>query len=121
MHRVLVIIPAHNEAENISAVITELQRDFSAADILVVNDYSTDTTREIVAKHHIPCVDNIFNLGYAWSIQTGLKYATAKGYDYAIQFDADGQHIAAELKRTTDQGILASLHLSSAVWDEQVI
>lgn len=96
MHRVLVIIPAHNEAESIAAVITELQHDFAAADILVINDYSTDSTREIVASLHVPCVDNIFNLGYAWSIQTGLKYAAANNYDYAIQFDADGQHIAAE-------------------------
>lgn len=96
MHRVLVIIPAHNEAESIAAVITELQHDFATADILVINDYSTDATREIVASHHVPCVDNIFNLGYAWSIQTGLKYAATNNYDYAIQFDADGQHIAAE-------------------------
>lgn len=96
MHRVLVIIPAHNEAESIAAVITELQHNFAAADILVINDYSTDATREIVASHHVSCVDNIFNLGYAWSIQTGLKYAAANNYDYAIQFDADGQHIAAE-------------------------
>lgn len=99
MPRALVIIPAHNEAASISAVIAELKRDFAAADILVINDYSTDATHEIVASCHIPQIDNIFNLGYSWSIQTGLKYAVAHGYDYAIQFDADGQHIAAEANK----------------------
>ncbi len=96
MHRVLVVIPAHNEAESISAVITELQRDFPVADLIVVNDYSTDTTRAVVDSRHIPCIDNVFNLGCAWTAQTGLKYAVAEGYDYVVQFDADGQHIAAE-------------------------
>lgn len=96
MHRVLVAIPAYNEAESISGVIAELRRDFPAADILVINDFSADTTREVVASLHVPCVDNIFNLGCSRTAQTGLKYAVTHGYDYVVQFDADGQHIAAE-------------------------
>lgn len=99
MPKVLIIIPAHNESENIGRVLDEVRHDIDFADIVVVNDYSTDNTAEIVRNHGVNCIDNIFNLGYAWTIQTGIKYAYDDGYDYAIQYDADGQHIAKEACR----------------------
>ena len=66
------------------------------ADVVVINDCSKDRTREIVLGRGVHCIDGIFNLRYAWAVQTGIKYAYQNGYDYVIQFDADGQHIADE-------------------------
>ncbi len=94
--KVLFVIPAYNEADNIQKVLDEIKREVDFADILVINDCSTDQTREIVLKNKVRCIDGIFNMHYAWAIQTGIKYAYQNNYDYVIQFDADGQHIAKE-------------------------
>lgn len=94
--KVLFVIPAYNEEENIANVLKELKKDASFADILVVNDCSSDNTEKIVRENKVKCINNIFNMGYAMAVQTGIKYAYKDGYDYVIQFDADGQHIAKE-------------------------
>ena len=95
-NEVLFVIPAYNEAKNIKKVLDEIGRDVSYADIVVVNDCSSDNTKEIVDGCGIHCIDGIFNMKYAWAVQTGLKYAYQNNYNYVIQFDADGQHIAKE-------------------------
>ena len=97
--KVLVVIPAYNEADNIEGVIKEIKKDINYADILVINDCSKDSTVEIVKKNGVKCITNIFNLRYAWAVQTGLKYAFQNDYDYVIQMDADGQHIAKEAEK----------------------
>lgn len=95
--KVLFVIPAYNEQENIDKVLKELHTDASFADVVVINDCSTDNTRNMVLKHkNVKCIDGLFNLKYSGAVQTGLKYAYQNDYDYVIQFDADGQHIAAE-------------------------
>lgn len=94
--KVLVVIPAYNEAENIEKVINEIKKDINYADILVVNDCSKDDTVDIVLKNEVKCVTNVFNMRYAMAVQTGIKYAYQNDYDYVIQMDADGQHIASE-------------------------
>ena len=97
--KILIIIPAYNEAKNISTVLKELNTDVSYADILVINDCSTDNTAEIVKKAGVKCITNLFNMRYAWAIQTGIKYANDHNYDFAILMDADGQHIANEAEK----------------------
>ena len=96
MEKILLIIPAYNEEENIGSVLKEIKKDISFADILVINDCSKDNTKKIVEENKVKCIDNIFNMRYAWAVQTGIKYAYQNNYDYVIQFDADGQHIAKE-------------------------
>lgn len=96
MEKVLFIIPAYNEAENIEKVLKEIKKDAGFADILVINDCSKDNTQEIVEKNNVKCISGVFNLRYAMAVQTGIKYAYQNNYDYVIQFDADGQHIAKE-------------------------
>ena len=61
-------------------------------DYIVTNDGSSDSTAKICRKNGYELVDLPVNLGLAGAFQTGLKYAYRNGYDYAIQFDADGQH-----------------------------
>lgn len=100
--RVLIIIPAYNEAKNIRPVLESLKKDVPFADVLVIDDHSTDNTKEIVEKNGIKCITNIFNMHYAWAIQTGIKYAKYNNYDYAILMDADGQHLASEAAKLYD-------------------
>lgn len=94
--KVLFVIPAYNEEANIKKVLDELKKDADFADILVINDCSTDNTKKIVEESGEKCITGIFNMRYAWAVQTGIKYAYQNDYDYVIQFDADGQHIAKE-------------------------
>lgn len=97
--KILFVIPAYNEAENIEKVLKEIKRDVDYADILVINDCSKDNTAEIVKQNGVKCITNVFNMRYAMAVQTGIKYAYENGYDYVIQFDADGQHIAKEAEK----------------------
>lgn len=97
--KILFVIPAYNEAENIAKVIEDIKLNIPKADILVVNDYSSDNTKEVAENENVICINHVFNMGYARGIQTGLKYALEKDYDLVIQFDGDGQHLAVETKK----------------------
>lgn len=117
--RVLIVIPAYNEEENILKVLKELKSDIPEYfDILVINDCSKDNTEKILIENNIPHLNNIFNMKYAMSVQTGIKYAYKNNYDYVIQMDADGQHIAKEalklyeyIKRSNSDIIIGSRYL----------
>ena len=88
----LVIIPAYNEEENIVRVVENLKNNFPMYDYVIINDGSADSTAKLCREHGYELIDLPVNLGLAGAFQTGLKYAYRNGYDYAIQFDADGQH-----------------------------
>ena len=92
MQEVLLIIPSYNEEKNIERVVGELERNFPELDYLVVNDGSTDQTARICQEKGYLMLNLPVNLGLAGCFQAGMKYAYAKGYRYAIQFDGDGQH-----------------------------
>lgn len=88
----LIVIPAYNEEENIENVVTYIRDNYAQYDYVVVNDGSKDRTAEICRRKGYELLDLPTNLGLAGAFQAGLKYAYTKGYSYAIQFDADGQH-----------------------------
>lgn len=88
----LIVIPAYNEEENIENVVNYITTNYGQYDYIVVNDGSKDKTGEICRQNGYELIDLPINLGLAGAFQTGLKYAYEKGYHYAIQFDADGQH-----------------------------
>lgn len=104
--KTLVIIPCYNEAENISRVIEELSKELPDAEILIVNDNSTDQSTEIIKKLSVKYLDLPFNLGYSGALQAGFKYAVKNHYDYVIQFDGDGQHIPSEAKKLLDSMLI---------------
>lgn len=101
MKNVLIIIPAYNEAENIASVIQNLyEKGKDTWDLLVVNDASDDTTGLIAISTGKANVVNLpFNLGIGGGVQTGFKYAKRYGYDFALQFDGDGQHKVEEIPK----------------------
>ncbi|HIQ73538.1 MAG TPA: glycosyltransferase family 2 protein [Candidatus Cottocaccamicrobium excrementipullorum] len=107
MQDILLIIPAYNEGKNIEKVVDELENKFPTLDYLVVNDGSTDNTAGICREKGYHVLDLPINLGLAGCFQAGMKYAYAKGYHYAIQFDGDGQHrpeYIQDIRRKMDEG-----------------
>jgi glycosyltransferase involved in cell wall biosynthesis len=99
--RILIIIPAFNEQENILGTIDSLDilKDFET-DILVVNDCSADETGKLAFKTgKVVLVDLSSNLGIGGAVQTGFIYARDMHYDCAVQYDGDGQHIAEEIPK----------------------
>ena len=95
--RVLVIIPAYNEAENIERVVRQLSVECPTYDYVVVNDGSRDRTLDICKKKNLNYLNLPHNLGIGGAVQAGYKYALYYNYDIAIQFDGDGQHDAIYL------------------------
>ena len=91
-NRIIVIIPAYNEEATIVNVTNQIRQYASWADIVVVNDASTDRTRENAQAAGAKVLDLPVNLGIGGAMQTGFKYAAAHGYDIAVQVDGDGQH-----------------------------
>jgi glycosyltransferase involved in cell wall biosynthesis len=98
--RILAIIPAFNEQDAIVQTLCGLKQDTPDVDVLVVNDGSMDHTAAVARAARMAVVlDLPCNLGIGGAVQTGFKYAERQGYDIAIQFDADGQHLASEIPK----------------------
>jgi len=97
--KVLVIVPAYNEAEGIGHVIRRLREDAPYADVLVINDGSSDATSRIARAAGANVIDLTCNLGIGGAVQTGYRYAAEHHYDYAVQIDGDGQHNPCDLRR----------------------
>ena len=90
--KILLIIPAYNEEENILKTCNKIKEENKNLDFIVINDGSKDRTLEILKENKLPHIDLIHNLGIGGAVQTGYKYALENDYDIAIQFDGDGQH-----------------------------
>ncbi len=100
--KVLIIIPAYNEQENIERVVTNLKTHCPQYDYLIVNDCSSDKTLEICSKNNFNYIDLCCNLGIGGGVQSGYIYAYRNGYDCAIQIDGDGQHDPQYISRLVD-------------------
>ncbi len=92
MNRYLAIVPAHNEADAISATVDEIHRFAPSFDVLVVDDGSTDDTTPRAESAGATVVRLPFNLGIGGAVQTGYLYAQEHDYEVAVQIDGDGQH-----------------------------
>lgn len=104
--RILLIIPAYNEAEGIVDVIHVVEEYRKQCpyhlDYVVINDGSTDNEEEILRENGINHVELVVNLGIGGAVQTGYKYALEHDYDIAVQFDGDGQHDISSLSKLID-------------------
>ena len=102
MKKVLVVIPAFNEAPVIADVVKNAQKEFNKyksakIDILVVDDKSTDTTAFEAKKAGAKVISHILNTGAGGATLTGLSYAKQNNYDIVATMDADGQHLPKDV------------------------
>ncbi len=99
MMKILIIVPAYNEEESLPGALRDLRASLPSADVLVVNDGSTDSTGKIACESGVKALHLPFNLGIGGAMQAGYRYAEQYGYDIAMQFDGDGQHLGKEIDK----------------------
>jgi glycosyltransferase involved in cell wall biosynthesis len=99
----LVFLPAWNEEESLPAVLDELRSGLPQADVLVVDDGSTDRTAEVARASGAEVISFEKNRGLPAGIAAGYRYALDEGYGFCGRVDADGQHPVAELARLLER------------------
>ncbi len=99
MSDTVVFIPAWNEEGNLPAVLEGLHQELPDADVLVVDDGSTDRTADVAREHGAEVLSFGENRGLPIGIAAGYAWALEHGYAFCGRVDADGQHPAAELSR----------------------
>jgi glycosyltransferase involved in cell wall biosynthesis len=98
--KILIIVPAYNEEQNIVSVINSLKNENQSWNIVVVNDGSADETGRLSEMTGMAYTVNLpCNLGIGGAVQTGFMFAYRNNYDIAVQVDGDGQHIASEINK----------------------
>ncbi len=100
--RLLVAIPALNEAETIAAVIAEVRASAPDADILVIDDGSRDGTAFVARRAGAKALRLSFNVGVGGAMRTAFLYALRNDYEVVVQVDADGQHDPAYIAEILD-------------------
>ena len=96
--RACVIIPTYNNEETLGKVIQDVAN--YTDDIIVVNDGSTDKTKNIIQGFpFVQCLNHEKNSGKGKAIRNGFQFALSKGYEFAITIDSDGQHFAKDLPK----------------------
>jgi glycosyltransferase involved in cell wall biosynthesis len=100
--RVMVVVPVHNEADSISFVVSELRATCPDAGVLVVDDGSTDTTPQVLARLGVRRLRLHQHLGLGSAMRAGIRYAAWLGYRTVVRVDGDGQHDPAQLELLLD-------------------
>lgn len=100
--RVLVIVPAWNESRNVGRTVEEIKASDKTFDVLVVDDGSTDDTASVARAAGASVISLPFNLGVGGAMRTGFTFAQRRGYEQAIQVDADGQHNPTDIRLVLD-------------------
>jgi glycosyltransferase involved in cell wall biosynthesis len=95
--RLVAVVPAWNEEGAIGGVVDEIRRFDPTAEVVVVDDASTDGTARAAEEHGATVLRLLFNVGIGGAVQTGFRYARDEGYEVAVRLDGDGQHDASEL------------------------
>lgn len=99
---ILIIIPAFNEAKTLRRLVAEVRKCSPQSDILIINDGSSDQTKQEAIQSGAFLVNLPFNLGIGGAVQTGLKFAERYDYKIAIQLDGDGQHDPRYVNQLTE-------------------
>lgn len=115
----LIIIPAYNEAENIERVVDHLTQNYPQYDYIIVNDGSKDRTPEICKERGYRYIDMPINVGLSDGVQTGMMYAYNHGYEYALQFDGDGQHDPAYIEAMLEKMASCDVCIGSRFVEEK--
>ena len=100
LHNVWVVVPAYNEAARLDETLTGLCA--CCANVVVVDDGSTDDTSAVALRHPVWVLRHPVNCGQGATLQTGVDFALRQGAEFLVTFDADGQHDAEELARLVE-------------------
>ncbi len=95
--RIILIIPAYNEARNLPRLADALRAHAPECDVVVVDDGSADDTAHVASRLGWSVLRLPMNLGIGGAVQAGYLWAWERGYDVAVQIDGDGQHDPAFL------------------------
>jgi glycosyltransferase involved in cell wall biosynthesis len=103
--KISIILPARNEAGSLASLLPDLISLYPKAEIIVVNDHSSDETEEICRKYHVKVINKPYQAGNGAAVKTGAREATG---DVLVLMDADGQHRPEDVKKLLqeiDQGV----------------
>jgi len=100
--RALIVIPAFNEARNLRAVVNEIHAAMPRAEILIVDDGSTDDTQDVVSQLGVRTIQLPQRMGIGTAMRVGLRYAVRQGFGYVVRLDGDGQHRPEDVQRLLD-------------------
>jgi glycosyltransferase involved in cell wall biosynthesis len=100
--KTLIILPALNEAGNIAMTVGRIKGNVPFADVLVINDGSTDATEYEARQAGAIVINMPYNVGIGAAVQTGFKYAARHDYDVVIRNNGDGQHASDDIMRLLD-------------------
>ena len=107
----IVIIPAYNEEKSIEKTVEDIKENAPEFDYVIVNDCSRDNTLKVCTEKGMHVLNLPINLGIGGAVQTGYLYAYKNGYDFAVQFDGDGQHDAKFLHEMRDYMVEHKLNM----------
>jgi glycosyltransferase involved in cell wall biosynthesis len=107
---ILAVVPAFNEHANLSRVVADLSRVLPAANILIVDDGSTDGTQELLPRLGVRWLTLSQRLGVGGAVRAGIRFARQAGYDYVVRIDGDGQHRACDIARLLEPVLSGRAH-----------
>ncbi|NYE28090.1 glycosyltransferase involved in cell wall biosynthesis [Rhodanobacter sp. K2T2] len=100
MNHLSIILPAKNEAPALAALLPKLRSAYPDAEIIVVDDGSTDDTSAICRSNGVECLSSPYSMGNGAAIKRGARAATG---EILVFMDGDGQHDPADILRLTNQ------------------
>jgi hypothetical protein len=96
-----IIVPSYNEEKALPRTLQELLTDYGQEQVIVVNDGSSDETSRLAREAGVVVIDLPDNMGIGIAMQTGYRYASEKGFRFALQCDGDGQHNSKDIPLLT--------------------
>jgi len=94
---ILIMVPAYNAGKYLDELITRVTKAVPEAELLIIDDGSSDDTREVLESHSVTVLVNDPNRGKGYTLERGFRYGREQGYSHVITIDADLQHLPEEL------------------------